>query len=206
MQTTNSNIIPQQIISQINAMNDIIKYNNSEYELDSIILHNWNHYTINIGHAIAGITCDKKRYVYNGWYSGTNDPAMQKKIGEFNKTHCPLMRYDWNPKINYEFHLNPVTCKLDDYKNSKDIAFSFARGDRLLIYVKKPSQAQLEKQYELEKKLIERENNKAKLDVNTAKSIYQTAGKNKNKNKNIKNKSKSKKLNKSTTKFSKKST
>lgn len=181
-----------EIIPQVNAMNNIIKYNNSEYELDSIILHNWNHHTINIGHAIAGITCNKQRYVYNGWYSKTNDPAMRKKIGGLNETHCPLMRYDWNPKVNYEFHLNPIKCTLDKYTNIKDIAFSFARGDKLLIYIKKPSQAQLDKQYELEKKLIERENSKAKLnDNNSAKLIYQTAGKNK-----VKKNNKNRKVNK----------
>ncbi len=65
------------------------------------------------------------------------------------------MKYNWNPKIDFDFQLNAKNCTLDKLSDNKNLAFSFAKGDKLLIYVKKPTQNQLIKQYELEKTLVD---------------------------------------------------
>jgi hypothetical protein len=123
----------------IRAMNDVITYNNHEYELDSIILTNWNIDEFGAGHAIAGVTCKNERYVYNGWTNNTIDPAMQTKKMNI-RLPCDLMKFAWNPKNNDEFCLNPKECNLDIiYQDNlpKDLCFSFAKGKRLLIYIRK---------------------------------------------------------------------
>jgi len=119
------------------------KFNGNYYKLDSCILSNYNknnfifidNYPYLIpGHAIAGITCKNNKYVYNGWIGSTKDPAMLTK--NINALPCELIKHDWevNNK-NDEFCLNPITCKLDNI-NSKNLCFSFGKGDRTLIFVK----------------------------------------------------------------------
>ncbi len=53
------------------------------------------------GHAVAGVTCDGDRFVYNGWSENTNDPAQsfanQAKVSrrpELGRP-CPLFGFDW---------------------------------------------------------------------------------------------------------------
>ena len=48
------------IKDNLTSMKDKIFYKGIEYNLDSVILANWN-LRVNHGHAIAGITCKKKR-------------------------------------------------------------------------------------------------------------------------------------------------
>jgi hypothetical protein len=143
--------------TELGSLNNVIYFNNNEYELDSIILTNWNDTPVG-HHAIAGITCDKQKFVYNGWYEGTRDPSMdvnyQRMRINTKKTHCPLMKYEWNQHIDDPRHLNPNTCELEQHANDKRLSFSFAKGERMLIYVRKPHDEQLKKQYELEQHLL----------------------------------------------------
>lgn len=115
---------------------DSIRYNNAEYELDAVILNNWNEVKNN--HSICGITCNGERYVYNGWTIKTSDAAMQKSVNR--KLPCELMKFNWNIKENVPFCLNNKLCKLDIVYGDdppKDLCFSFNKGWRTLIYVKK---------------------------------------------------------------------
>jgi hypothetical protein len=110
---------------------------NVKYNLDSVLLNNWN--TNSTGsHAIAGITCKKKHYVYNGWARSTMDPTMgTRKLHEFP---CELMQYDWNIKENGDFCLNTEKCIPEILKrnlNNHDLCFNFSKGERILIYVRK---------------------------------------------------------------------
>ena len=125
-------------IKGIDTYDDIIYFNGYKYKLDATTLVNYNN---NGGmlHAIAGITCNNKHYVYNGWQSSTTDPAMNKNIDkELAASPCSLMPYDWNIKKDIDFCLNPKACKLDfgAYINPSDLCFSFAKGDKTLVYVK----------------------------------------------------------------------
>ena len=118
------------------SMNENITYMNVKYNLDSVLLDNWN--TSSLGtHAIAGITCKKKHYVYNGWTRSTMDPVMGTEIiGEFP---CELMKYDWNIKNNSDFCLNKIKCIPEVLKHkigNDDLCFNFSKGDRILIYVR----------------------------------------------------------------------
>jgi hypothetical protein len=132
----NKNIINDEIIKKsLISMNENITYMNVKYNLDSVILCNWNKSSIG-GHAIAGITCKKKHYVYNGWARSSMDPAMGTQvIGEFP---CELMPMDWDIKNNSDFCLNPTECIPEPLKHklkNEDLCFNFNKGERILIYV-----------------------------------------------------------------------
>ena len=56
----------------LTKLNDNIKINGMKYIQDSVLLGNWNKNN-NVGHVIAGITCNSERFVYNGWTRSTID-------------------------------------------------------------------------------------------------------------------------------------
>ena len=136
-------------IKNFSTLNNEVNNNKDIYVQDSILLANYNS---NVGgHSIAGITCKGDKYVYNGWTRTTIDPNIKKKNLEvkdwkkklekfFGKKNieipCELMKYDWNIIKNNEFCLNPKKCILDEM-NINDLCFSFNKGDREVIYVKK---------------------------------------------------------------------
>ena len=63
---------------------------------------------------------------------------------------CELMKYDWNVRKNSEFCINKKKCLLDTHSNKSikeiinkdknELCFSFNKGPRLLIYVRKNSE------------------------------------------------------------------
>jgi hypothetical protein len=122
----------------LKSMNEKIFYKDVEYNLDSVILSNWNLNEDN-GHAISGITCKNNKYIYNGWTRNSMDPVMAKKYIT-RKIPCELMRHNWNIKYDGDFCLNTLNCIPDflwktlDYSDS---CFNFSRADRILVYVKK---------------------------------------------------------------------
>jgi hypothetical protein len=119
-------------------MKEQIFYNGKEYNLDAVILANWNK-NKRIGHAIAGITCKKNKYVYNGWTRRSMDPAMADKNITRN-IPCELMKYDWNIIKHNDFCLNTIKCIPELLKRKlkvKDLCFNFSKGSRILIYVRK---------------------------------------------------------------------
>ena len=123
---------------QLISMQEQIFYNGAEYNLDSVILTNWNINKYN-GHAIAGITCKKNKYIYNGWTRTSMDPVMAQKIIT-RKIPCELMKYDWKIIKNNDFCLNTAKCIPDVLRKklkTKDICFNFSKGRKLLIYVRK---------------------------------------------------------------------
>ena len=122
----------------LKSMNEQIFYKGVEYNLDSVLLANWNINNKN-GHAIAGISCKKEKYVYNGWTRTSMDPVMvNKELAR--KIPCELMKYDWNIKYNSDFCLNPAKCIPEALKHKlkeHDICFNFSKGKRILVYVRK---------------------------------------------------------------------
>ena len=123
--------------------NEII-YRNEEYILDSCILANFNDIDIKLGHAIAGLTCKGDRYVYNGWTRTTVDPSKidNNYLSNSNLLPCELMKFDWDIKNPHDqFCLNHTTCSLDKIQYpGGNLCFSFGKGDRTLIYVRKSKQ------------------------------------------------------------------
>ena len=131
--------------TQLKSMKEEITYNGVIYKLDSIILTNYNEPVKSSGHAIAGITCKKNKYIYNGWLRTQLDPSTNKVITR--KIPCELMRYDWDVNKNH-FCLDTRTCKpisLDgenDEREKSEVCFNFKRGLRFLIYVRKDAKSE----------------------------------------------------------------
>jgi|UniRef100_A0A6C0CEX3 hypothetical protein len=120
----------------LTSMKEQIFYNGKEYNLDAVILANWNINKKN-GHAIAGITCKKGKYVYNGWTRTSMDPVMKNQSID-SDIPCELMKYDWNIVKNNDFCLNTRKCIPELLKKKlkvRDICFNFSKGGKLLIYV-----------------------------------------------------------------------
>ena len=125
--------------TNLTSLKEKIYYHGIEYNLDSVILANWN--KKKIGHAIAGISCKKKKYIYNGWTRTSMDPLMIDKAITRN-IPCELMPYDWNIKKHGDFCLNSKKCIPDILKTKKeakkvDLCFNFSKGKRVLVYVRK---------------------------------------------------------------------
>jgi hypothetical protein len=127
--------------TNLTSLNDKIDYLGVEYHLDSVILSNWNKEILNKGHGIAGITCKKNKFVYNGWTRTSMDPAMvNKEITR--KIPCELMPYNWNIKKHGDFCLSPKNCIPEVLKSVKGIkgrnlCFNFSKGKRILVYIRK---------------------------------------------------------------------
>jgi hypothetical protein len=120
----------------ISSMNEIIFYRGSEYHLDSVVLSDFNKLQQG-GHSIAGITCKKNKYIYNGWTRTSIDPMMSNQEITRN-IPCELMPYDWNIKEDIDFRLNTTKCIPDVLKTNKnEVRFNFSKGQRVLIYVRK---------------------------------------------------------------------
>jgi hypothetical protein len=142
-------LFPNNIINEgatkdaLKSMNEEIKFKGVEYKLDAVLLANWNINEKN-GHAIAGITCKKGKYVYNGWTRTSMDPVMVDKNITRN-IPCELMKYDWNIKYNGDFCLNPTKCIPEALKHKlekHDICFNYSKGKRVLVYVRKDANAE----------------------------------------------------------------
>jgi hypothetical protein len=116
---------------------DEIVYNGETYVLNSSILGNYNELDIN--HAIAGIVCKNGKYVYNGWTYKTIDPAMMALGIAKNELPCFLVPYKWDVNNHYErFCLNPSACNVERiHQTRRDLCFSFGRGLRVVLYVRK---------------------------------------------------------------------
>ena len=112
-------------------LNEEFIYEDVKYKLDACIIRNYNN---NKGHIIAGITCNNKRYVYDGL------------MGKKQKNPCKLYEFDWNININNSFIIRPdgmcdleddiINNKSDEEFYSNQSIFSFNKGAKLLIYVR----------------------------------------------------------------------
>lgn len=117
--------ITQTSIDNIKHFKEVIHIFDQEYELDNVILGNYN-INSNTGHIILGMHCNNFKYVYNGW----NNPITNKP--------CPLYKFNWNLHHNKPFSLNTHDCKLDfDLKIKNTEKYSFNNGSAVLIYVRK---------------------------------------------------------------------
>jgi len=136
--------IDEKLKNQLTSMKDKICYNGKVYILDSVVLRNWND-DIDNNHAIAGITCEGYKYVYNGWVRTAIDNMIPDDFKQ--RTPCELMPYDWNIRTPTTFCLNNSTCIPDILKKGltndmlmelmkTELCFDFSKGVRTLIYVR----------------------------------------------------------------------
>jgi hypothetical protein len=112
-----------------------IKYNGETYYLDSMILSGYNPLACSAGHAIAGVTCNNNRFLYNGWTINTVDKGMKKNF-QGSKEPCPLDPIDWARTTN--FCIAKEGCGYDQFiskLNTKSLCFS-TRTNVALTYVR----------------------------------------------------------------------
>jgi len=112
----------------INYADEIILFDNI-YKLDSVLISNYNKDIINSGHSIVGLHYKNNRYVYNGFNR------------TIENTPCPLIKFNWNLRIDTSFCLDTDKCELpypDDEDEVINECFSFNKGNRILVYVKIP--------------------------------------------------------------------
>ena len=132
------NFIFKNTIKNLNKLPNEINFKGYTYILDSISLENYNK-NVPFNHAICGITCKNKRYVYNGWMRTTKDPAMLNASGGNSSYPCELMPFDWDVHKSNNFCLNTPLCKLDQVLDARTnkLCFSFDKYERTVIYVLK---------------------------------------------------------------------
>jgi len=109
-------------------------YNGKNYIIDSMYLANFNYDVCQKSHAIAGITCSNKRYLYNGW---TRDTMNSGIIGrQENKVACPLMDIDW--ALDMDMCINRKVCDMDstEGQSPSTMCFNPHKGSRFLIAVR----------------------------------------------------------------------
>ena len=116
-------------VDDIKNHKEIITFNGHKYKLDSCLLSSYTQKN-NQGHAIVGIHCNGRKYVYNGWDSNIVRTSIVSP--------CALIPYDWDLNKDDSFCLNVKQCKLTFIKKdkNKELCFSFNKGNRLLIYVR----------------------------------------------------------------------
>lgn len=83
-----------------NAHAPTIQYEGWTYYLDSFILANNNTLVCQKSHAIAGVTCNGQRYMYNGWASSTRGNKAMGGVRVNRALPCPLMPVDWTKAQN----------------------------------------------------------------------------------------------------------
>jgi hypothetical protein len=91
----------------------IIKYHGTSYILDSCIIGaELRTNTCSVAHAIAGVTCNGDKYVYNGWTVKSGDPTMRgSKSAAIREVPCALGKQDWSEDAY--FRINMQACSFN---------------------------------------------------------------------------------------------
>jgi hypothetical protein len=91
----------------------IIKYNGTRYILDSCIIGaELRNPSCSVAHAIAGVTCNGEKYVYNGWVRSSADPAMKgSKSAAIREVPCALGKQNWDEDAC--FRINMSACSFN---------------------------------------------------------------------------------------------
>ena len=164
----------EKILNNLKNLNDTIIYSDNEYINDSILLSNWNQSigghsiagitckgdkyvyngwtrtTIdsNMKNDWIKVTRNNKIFYYN---KNLNISVWEKDLPENANIQeknlsipCELMKYNWNPNKDDDFCLNIKKCSLDFMSTMNDLCFSFNKGSRELIYIKKNKNSKLD--------------------------------------------------------------
>jgi len=109
-----------------------IKYNGTSYILDSCIIGaELRNPSCSVAHAIAGVTCNGEKYVYNGWTARSGDPAMKgaKSAGAAIKDiPCALGKQDWSEDAY--FRINMQACSFNRVSRPSGNELLFNAVDR----------------------------------------------------------------------------
>jgi len=125
-------------IKGLNEYKDEIEFNGHKYKLESCLLYSYNTKNPNSTsiHLITGLTCKKKRFVYNGWDRKKTDE--EKKIFHKNEyIACPLKKYNWDLHTHQEMCFKSKNCILLTDIEKTNYCFSFNNfKNGTLIYVR----------------------------------------------------------------------
>ena len=122
----NNKIVDEDVTKELSSMKDKITYNGSEYILDSVYLVNANR-TGSINHAIVGMTCKQKKFIFNG------EPVKYRE-----NFPCVLIPHNWNIRKDRDFYLSDNDCILHSVPKTEDeFRYNFSESERRFIYVRK---------------------------------------------------------------------
>jgi hypothetical protein len=111
-------------------------FNKKQYIVDSLYLTNFNVDSCNSYHAIAGVTCSNKRFMYNGWARDTVDSAIKQQ--QKGVIACPLMELDWAEDLDFCIDMSNCSMRNLKIQNVKNVlCFNSAKGNRFIIAVRK---------------------------------------------------------------------
>lgn len=105
------------------SMPERFSYGGHTYVADSMYLANFGDGLggCSVFHAICGVTCDGRRFIYNG-------------AATFRDTPCELMPFDWI-RSTRDFCLNPRECGISGVL-AGELCFNVTRGRRMYLYVR----------------------------------------------------------------------
>jgi hypothetical protein len=125
------------ITVESNEIQEVIEYKNSLYKISSLLTTNWNPQKCSMDHQMAGVICENKRYIYNGWTRNTLDPAkISAYENEIGSVPCELMEFDWLLNKN-DFCLAKNRCEIKEKTKLSGLCFNASRvDDNTYIYVR----------------------------------------------------------------------
>lgn len=122
---------------QSNAHAPRITYGGVSYVLDGVTISNSNSTFCNKNHAIAGVTCNGQRFIYNGWAARSRDPTMPA-MASVSKFPCALMPVDWSRRKSLKIDLKGCKMVPASVMDSVDMAFDTVNRT-IAIYVREES-------------------------------------------------------------------
>jgi hypothetical protein len=104
----------------------IIKYNGASYILDSCIIGaELRNPSCSVAHAIAGVTCNGDKYVYNGWTARSADPAMKgSSSAAIREVPCALGKQRWDEDAFFRINMQACSFNRVSRPNGKELLFN----------------------------------------------------------------------------------
>ena len=104
----------------------IIKYNGTRYILDSCIIGaELRNPSCSVAHAIAGVTCNGEKYVYNGWTARSADPAMKGSTSAaIREVPCALGKQNWDEDAFFRINMQACSFNRVSRPNGKELLFN----------------------------------------------------------------------------------
>ena len=104
----------------------IIKYNGTSYILDSCIIGaELRNPSCSVAHAIAGVTCNGEKYVYNGWTARSADPAMKGAASAaIRDIPCALGKQNWDEDAFFRINMQACSFNRVSRPNGKELLFN----------------------------------------------------------------------------------
>ena len=129
-------LIPVSILVDSHAP-EYLQFKNGLFQLDSMMLSNFNIKTCGAAHQICGITCKSKKYLYNGWMRNTNDVAMSSSKTQSSDPPkpCNIVRYEWSNTD--DFCIDRINCTYPKPTSKNAVCFHARKGQRTYMYVRR---------------------------------------------------------------------